>query len=197
MATEERIKRINDVISKRQRDLVVVLENIRNTHNANAIIRTMDLMGIQNLYIINTLNEPFPINTAISTGAEKWITIKQFFSVSECIKELKKNNLKIYTTHLHAEATPIKEVNFSQPVAIVFGNEKEGVSDRMLKESDGNIFIPMRGMVKSFNISVSVGIILYEAISQRKNSGYIRKGKLLESEKKELFNNWIFNRRNT
>ncbi len=196
MATEERIKRINDVLNNRQKDLVVVLENIRNTHNANAIIRTMDLIGIQNLYIINTLQEPFPINTAISTGAEKWITIKQFFSVKECVKELKKNNLKIFSTHLKAEATPIDKVNFSQPVAIVFGNEKEGISDQMLKESDENIFIPMRGMVKSFNISVSVGIILYEAISQRISSGYLDKGKLSESEKQELFNNWIFNRRN-
>ncbi len=195
MATEERIKRINTVLAQRQRDLVIVLENIRNTHNANAIIRTMDLMGVQNLYIINTLQEPFPINTAISTGAEKWITIKEFFSIKECIEELKRNNLKLFTTHLKAQAVPVSDINFSQPVAIAFGNEKEGLSERMLKESDENIFIPMRGMVKSFNISVSVGIILYEAIRQRISSGYINKGSLLEEEKKELFNNWVFNNR--
>ncbi len=195
MATEERIKRINTVLAQRQRDLVIVLENIRNTHNANAIIRTMDLMGVQNLYIINTLQEPFPINTAISTGAEKWITIKEFFSIKECIEELKRNNLKLFTTHLKAHAVPVSDTNFSQPVAIAFGNEKEGLSERMLKESDENIFIPMRGMVKSFNISVSVGIILYEAIRQRISSGYIYKGSLLEEEKKELFNNWVFNNR--
>ncbi len=195
MATEERIKRINSVLNQRQSNLVIVLENIRNTHNANAIIRTMDLMGIQNLYIVNTLQEPFPINTAVSTGAEKWITIKQFFSIEECVNELKKNNLRLFTTHLKAEATAIDKVNFSQPVAIAFGNEKEGLSDRLLRESDENIFIPMRGMVKSFNISVSVGIILYEAIRQRISSGYIEKGSLSEKEKEELFNNWIFNNR--
>ncbi len=194
MATERRIARIRDVLDKRQSDLIVVLENIRNTHNANAIVRTMDLMGVQYLYIINTINEPFPINTSVTTGAEKWIEIKQFFSVKDCVNELKKNNFKIYGTHLKFDAEEIDNVNFADRVAIVFGNEKEGVSSEMLKYCDKNIYIPMRGMVQSFNISVSVGIILYEALKQRKEKNYLEKGKLSETEKTFIYNRWIANK---
>ena len=194
MATDKRIERIKSVLNNRQSDLVVVLENLRNTHNANAIIRTMDLMGIQYLYIINTLNEPFPINSAISTGAEKWVEIKQFFTVSSCVKELKDKGFKIYGTHLKSEAKEIDKVDFADKVAIVFGNEKEGVSEEMLSYCDENIYIPMKGMVKSFNISVSVGIILYEAIKQRKEKKYIEKGKLSAKEKDFFYNRWILNK---
>ncbi len=194
MATEQRIKRINTVLNNRQADLVVVLENIRNTHNANAIIRTMDLTGVQYLYIINTLNEPFPINTSISTGAEKWIEIKQFFSVESCVKELKEKGFKIYGTHLKSEAKTIDRINFAEKIAIVFGNEKNGVSEEMLKYCDENIYIPMKGMVKSFNISVSVGIILYEAMKQRMEKNYFEKGKLSEKEKTSFYNRWIINK---
>jgi len=194
MVTERRKKRINKVLNNRQGDLVVVLEDIKNSHNANAIIRTMDLLGVQYLYIINTSQEPFPINSSISTGAEKWITIKQFLSVEACINELKNKNFKIYSTYLKGDSVEVDKAKYDDRIAIVFGNEKQGVSEEMRKYSDLNIYIPMRGMVKSFNISVSVGIILYEAIRQRKIKKYFKKGELKEDEKDNIYSNWIINK---
>ncbi len=190
MVTENRKKRIEDVLSKRQGDLIVVLENIRNIHNINAIIRTIEGMGIQNLIVVNEYMEPLSINEAISTKADKWITIKQEFEIEPVLKELKENGFSIYTTSLGENTEEVYNVDYSKKVSIVFGNEKEGVSDKVLKYSDKLIKIPMRGMVKSFNVSVSVGIILYEAIRQREISGYIKKGGLATREKQELFLKW-------
>ncbi len=190
MVTENRKKRIEDVLSKRQGDLIVVLENIRNIHNINAIIRTIEGMGIQNLIVVNEHMEPLSINEAISTKADKWITIKQEFEIEPVLKELKENGFSIYTTSLGENTEEVYNVDYSKKVSIVFGNEKEGVSDKVLKYSDKLIKIPMRGMVKSFNVSVSVGIILYEAIRQREISGYIKKGGLATREKQELFLKW-------
>ncbi len=190
MVTENRRKRIEDVLSKRQGDLIVVLENIRNVHNINAIIRTIEGMGIQNLIVVNEYMEPLSINEAISTKADKWLTIKQEFDIEPVLKELKEKGFSIYTTSLGEDTEEIYNVDFSKKVAIVFGNEKEGVSDKVLKYSDKLIKIPMKGMVKSFNVSVSVGIILYEAIRQREKTGYITKGGLDNKEKQELFLKW-------
>ncbi len=190
MVTEKRKERIEEVLSKRQGDLVVVLENVRNVHNINAIIRTLEGMGVQNLIVINEYMEPLSINEAISTRADKWITITQEFDTKKVLESLKSKGYAIYATSLGEKTKAVYEADFSKPVALIFGNEKDGISSKVLEYADLLINIPMKGMVRSFNVSVSVGIVLYEAIRQRELSGYIEKGKLKDIEKKKLFELW-------
>jgi len=167
MPTQRRREKIKRVLDHRQGDLRVVLEDVVNTHNASAVVRTCEAAGVMYLDVIYNQPRTFPVNEAISTRAEKWLAINLYSSTQECLTYLKKKGFIIATTALLAEAVPYTEVNFTRKMAIVFGNEAEGISDKAREMADFSIRIPMLGMVQSLNLSVSVGIILYEALRQR------------------------------
>jgi len=162
--------------------LRVVLEEVKNIHNASAVVRTCDAAGILYVDIISSSQEPLPVNEAISTRAEKWIQFKYYTSTSDCLRQLKKKGFKIAATHLSKDSLPHTALDYAQPLALVFGNESEGVSKEALSFTDYKIKIPMIGMVQSLNLSVSVGIILYEAIKQRMEKGFYKKGRLSSDE---------------
>ena len=191
MTTKERKEKVKRILSLRQPDLRVVLEEVKNTHNASAVIRTCDAAGILYVDIISSSQEPFPINEAISTRAEKWLTFQSYTSTKECLSQLKEKGFKIAATHLKANAIPYTDLDYTKPIALVFGNETDGISDEALDLSDYVIKIPMIGMVQSLNLSVSVGIILYEAMKQRKAKGYYNKSRLLNAEFETYLRDWL------
>jgi tRNA (guanosine-2'-O-)-methyltransferase len=189
--TKERIEKVKKVLSLRQPDLRVVLEEVKNTHNASAVVRTCDAAGILYVDIISASQEPFPVNEAVSTRAEKWIQFKYHTSTSECLKRLKKKGFKIAATHLSKDSIPHTALDYTRPLALVFGNEAEGISDEALSLTDYKIKIPMIGMVQSLNLSVSVGIILYEAMMQRKKKGFFKKERLPSDEFEKYMKKWL------
>lgn len=191
MPTKERTKKAKHVLSLRQPDLRVALEEVTNTHNASAVVRTCDAAGIMYVEIISASGEPFPVNRAISTRAEKWLRFNYYSSTSECLKHLKDEGFTIAATHLGEEAVPYTSLDYTEPTVIVFGNESEGISEEALKLSDHVIKIPMVGMVQSLNLSVSVGIILYEAMKQRQDKGYYANSRLSSDEFQSFLNQWL------
>jgi tRNA (guanosine-2'-O-)-methyltransferase len=191
MPTKERIKKAKHVLSLRQPDLRVALEEVTNTHNASAVVRTCDAAGIMYVEIISASGEPFPVNRAISTRAEKWLRFNYYSSTSECLKHLKDEGFTIAATHLGEEAVPYTSLDYTEPTVIVFGNESEGISEEALKLSDHVIKIPMVGMVQSLNLSVSVSIILYEAMKQRQDKGYYANSRLSSDEFQSFLNQWL------
>ena len=191
MPTKERIQKVKRVLSLRQPDLHVVLEEVTNTHNASAVARTCDAAGIMYLDIISAGEEPFPVNEAISTRAEKWLHFSYYPSASECFSRLKHKGLKIAATYLGEEALPYTSLDYTQPLAIVFGNESEGISEEARNLADHKIRIPMLGMAQSLNLSVSVGIILYEALKQRMNEGYLDTARISLKEFKTFTKVWL------
>ncbi len=172
MPTKQRITRVERVLSHRQPDLHVVLERLTNTHNASAVARTCDAAGVLNVDLIYPENEVFPVNQAISTRAEKWLHLSRFADSVECLEPLKQQGFCITATHLGPTSLTYTDIDYAQPMAIVFGNESDGISQEARDLADHIIRIPMFGMAQSLNLSVSVGIILYEAIRQRKQAGY-------------------------
>ncbi len=191
MPTKDRIKKANRVLSQRQPDLRVALEDVTNTHNASAVVRTCDAAGIMYVEIISATGEPFPINRAISTRAEKWLKFNYHTSASECLTHLKGKGFKIAATHLGKDALPYTALDYTEPMVIVFGNESEGISEKSLALSDYVIKIPMVGMVQSLNLSVSVGIILYEAMKQRQEKGYYTDSRLSPDKFQLFLNKWL------
>jgi tRNA (guanosine-2'-O-)-methyltransferase len=191
MPTEKRKKRVRDVLSHRQPDLRVVLENITNVHNASAVARTCDASGILYIDIIHSRPDPFSINESISTKTEKWLQFNHHSSTKECFQFLKKKGLKIASTHLNSDAIDYTLIDYTQPIALVFGNESEGVSEQALILSDYIIQIPMFGMAQSLNLSVSVGIILYEACRQRIQKGLYRKNRLPKKTYQKFWEEWL------
>lgn len=191
MPTKQRIAKVKKVLSFRQPDLRVVLEEVSNTHNASAVIRTCDAAGILCVDIISQNKELVLINEAISTRAEKWIKFHFYSSPAECFDSLKKKGFKIAATHLGENSLPYTALDYAQPLAIAFGNESEGISQEALGLADFRIKIPMMGMVQSLNLSVSVGIILYEAIKQRREKGFFKKSRLPSEEFNKYFKKWL------
>jgi tRNA (guanosine-2'-O-)-methyltransferase len=167
------------------------LEEVANTHNANAVLRTCDATGIMHIDIIGSSEDPLPINKAITTRADKWLNFHFYPTTRECVTKLKDKKLKIAVTHLSDDALFYTQLDYTQPLAIVFGNESEGVSKDALDLADYKIRIPMFGMVQSLNLSVSVGIILYEAIRQRYRSGLFDGPRLSPEEFEEYLDRWL------
>ena len=191
MPTKERTEKVERVLSFRQPDLRVVLEEVTNTHNASAVARTCDAAGILYLDIISSDREPLPVNKAISTRAEKWLHFTYYPSTRKCLKQLKKDGFKIAVTQLGDKSFPYTDLDYTQPLALVFGNESEGISDEALKLADYVVSIPMFGMVQSLNLSVSVGIILYEAIRQRLRKNEKRQSPLSKKEFDTFRKQWL------
>ena len=191
MPTKERIEKVKRVLSLRQPDLRVILEEVKNTHNASAVVRSCDAAGILYVDIISADEEPFPVNEAISTRAEKWIQFQYYTSASDCLNSLKKEGIKIAATHISEDSLPYTDLDYTQPMAIVFGNEAEGLSEEALALADYKIKIPMIGMTKSLNLSVSVGIILYEAMKQRREKGLYNEKRLSPDEFNAYMKKWL------
>jgi len=182
MPTKARIKKIEKLLSLRQPDLRVVLEEVTNTHNASAVIRTCDAAGVHHIDIICSEAEPLPVNKAISTRADKWLNFSHYSSTKECLWNLKAKGFKIAATHLKKDAVSYTSLDYTQPIAIILGNESQGISEEACRQADYIIKIPMFGMAQSLNLSVSAGIILYEAVKQRLEKGYYGKIRLSPEE---------------
>ena len=189
--TPERHERLTSVLNKRQGDITIVLENVSDPHNISAVMRTADAVGLQDIYILNT---KIPMHkkwgAKSSSSAAKWLTIHQHENAKECFEELRKNYSKILTTHLSSDAIGLCEIDMTQPIALVFGNEHSGVSDDIRALADGNFIIPQVGIIQSLNISVACAVTLYEAFRQRTNAGQYNQQRLDDVRYNELYNQW-------
>ncbi|MBS1516085.1 MAG: RNA methyltransferase [Bacteroidetes bacterium] len=175
------------VVEKRQDDLTIVLENIHDPHNVSAILRSVESVGIDEVYLIYNTNKFPRIGRVSSASANKWVTLNKFKTVEECYGILKEKGFKIYTTHLaeNTENASLYDLDFTERCAIVVGNEHAGVSEEAVRLSDKNFVIPMYGMIQSLNVSVSAAVCLYEALRQRQVKGmYERKFSETELNKK-------------
>ena len=191
--TPERSDRLTSVLNKRQPDLTVVLENVFDPHNISAVMRTCDAVGIQDIYILNNKIPPHrKWGDKSSSSAAKWLTIHQFTDAHECFAALRKQYQKIYTTHLSNDAVSLHELNLTQSVALVFGNEHSGVSDEIIAMADGNFIIPQVGIIKSLNISVACAVSLYEAFRQKNNAGHYKATRLEGEKLDSLKSSWGF-----
>ena len=191
--TPERFDRLTNVLNKRQPDLTVVLENVFDPHNISAVMRTCDAVGIQDMYILNNKIPPHrKWGEKSSSSAAKWLTIRQFTDAHECFAALRKQYKKIYTTHLSTNAISLHELNLTESVALVFGNEHSGVSEEIIAMADGNFIIPQVGIIKSLNISVACAVSLYEAFRQKNNAGHYNVCKLEGEKLDSLKTEWGF-----
>jgi tRNA (guanosine-2'-O-)-methyltransferase len=190
--TPERIKRIRSVISNRQFDLTVVMENVFDPHNISAVMRSCDAVGVQELYVLNTRIPPHKKwGTKSSASAAQWLTVYTFTNVVDCFAALRKKYQKIYTTHLASASVSLFELDLTQSIALVFGNEAEGLSAEVCQYADGNFLIPQVGMVRSLNISVACAVTLYEAFRQRWQAGYYQQADRFQAQKNVLEKLWL------
>jgi tRNA (guanosine-2'-O-)-methyltransferase len=172
----------------------VILENVFDPHNVSAVMRTCDAVGIQEVYILNDKIAPQKKwGYRSSSTASEWLTVHQFTDIVQCFTEVKKKYEKVYSTHFTNEANDVFDLNLTESIALVFGNETLGVSDEVLRYSDGNFVVPQVGIIKSLNISVACAITLYEAFRQKRQRGQYRSPRLDAAESDSLRKKWGLN----
>ena len=194
--TPERLQRITEVVSNRQLDLTVVLENVHDPHNIAAVLRSCDSVGIGEIYGLYT--DPtidldhFKMGKKSSSGARKWVDVYLFDDPEKCFSAIKTKYQRIIATHLgEGDAVDLYDVDFTGSLALLFGNEHEGLSEVALDYADQNFVIPQAGMVRSLNISVACAVTLYEAMRQRRKKGlYDNHSATLPSSHKDLLNEY-------
>jgi tRNA (guanosine-2'-O-)-methyltransferase len=191
--TEERFNGLHRVLQQRTRHLTIILENLYDTVNANAIMRTMDCFGIQDLHVIESVNQFKTDKKAkAGRGSLKWVDVHRYpeneKASENCIKNLKEKGYKIVATSPHATKT-VSEIDYSQPIAFVFGNERDGISQTIIKNADELIKIPMYGFAESFNISVCAALTIQEA--RKKLESEKINFHLSETEKQTLYVKWL------
>ena len=192
--TPERYKRLTTVLSHRQPDLTVVLENVFDPHNVSAVMRTCDAVGIQEVYILNNRIPPHKKwGYRSSSTAAEWLSIHQFTDAEKCFTAIRKRYQKIYTTHLSDDAVDVFKLDLTQSVALIFGNETYGVSEDIRHFSDGDFIIPQVGVIKSLNISVACAVTLYEAFRQKTAKGHYLQPRMPEAELQNLYEAWGIN----
>jgi len=191
--TPERKERLLKVLNKRQANITVVLENVFDPHNISAVMRTCDAVGIQDIYVLNTkIPRHKKWGARSSSSAAKWLTIHQFSDAQACISDLKSKYETLLTTHLTSDAKPLYTIDFTGSVALIFGNEHEGVSEEIRNLADGNFIIPQLGIIRSLNISVACAVTLYEAFRQKQNAGHYSTRNLPHERFEALLSHWGF-----
>lgn len=169
--TPERSEKVKRVVDKRQEG-IIVLEDIHDPHNAQAVIRSCDCFGFHTVYIIFENEKQFnatKMGKLASSSANKWLDYKYFTSTKECYAELKKNGYTSYATILDEEAQSIYDYDFTEnkKIALVFGNEHAGISEYAAEHTDHKLYIPMNGMIQSLNLSVTAAVCMFEVTRQR------------------------------
>ncbi len=188
--TPERLAKITAAVKARQFSLRVVLENIHDPHNVSAIFRTCDAVGVPKVTLLYNI-EQFPkISKTSSASSVKWVEKEKCDNVEECFNNLRAQGFKIIATALNEKAKNLYDLDLTQKVAIVMGNEHRGVSDEVLQYADEIMYIPMRGMIQSLNVSVATAVILYEAQRQRAEKGMYDKSELSDDELEKIIDEW-------
>ena len=189
--TPERLAKFTRVANHRRFDLTVILENVHDPHNISAVLRSCDAVGIAEVFVIDDhVKYNQRKGNKSSSSANKWVQVNSFTNHDECVKAVRAKYQRLLCTHLATDAVELYDNNFSKgSLALVFGNEHEGVSKELLAQCDGNIFIPQIGMISSLNISVACAVTLYEVFRQRKNNDESE----MQPQRNALLHQWLNN----
>jgi len=191
--TSQRAARIDAVLAQRTRYLTVIAEDFHDPHNASAILRTCEGLGIQDIHAVENFNTFKPRRGAAS-GSAKWVTLhhynhEQQDNTRACYHKLRSQGYLIVATTPHVSAFPPEAIPLDQKLAIVFGSEHYGISERALVEADLKLKIPMVGFIESLNVSVSAALCLY--ILTRRLRQLEIDWQLSDREKLDLRLDWI------
>lgn len=187
LLSDERIAVLDSAVTRRLGRLAVVLENLHDPFNGAAVLRSAEAHGVQRVFVAET-TEPFRISSRVTGGTDKWLDVSRFVDVEQCLREVKKAGFTTAAAHPRG-TVGLEQLDVGQPLALVFGNEHEGLTDRALALCDVRYRIPMAGMVESLNLSVSTAISIY-ACARRIRERLGREGDLDEADQKRLRARW-------
>lgn len=192
--TENRRNKFNEVLNHRTRHLTIVLEDIYQSQNASAVLRSCDLTGVQDVHIIENKN-PYDINPDVVVGSTKWLNLTKYneksFNTLDAFDALRAKGYQIIATSPHKDGFTPENLPLEKPIALVFGTERTGLTSEALSHADGFIRVPMVGFTESYNISVSAALLLYTLTSRLRKTNFC--WQLTDAEKDELMLHWCRN----
>lgn len=148
-----------------------MLENVHDPYNIGAVLRSCDAVGIREIFVLYTeeslLTNELSIGRRTAMGTQKWVDVNFYTNLEACMEAVTSRYDQLFTTHIEPECKSIYDLDLTENVALIFGNESDGLSPEILKYSTGNFIIPQLGMAQSLNISVACAISVYEAMRQR------------------------------
>jgi tRNA (guanosine-2'-O-)-methyltransferase len=186
--SDERRERIERVLSQRTRSVTLVLDNVHDPHNQAACLRSAEALGIQDVHLIVPEGK-FKPHHKIARGTDHWLDVLTHESAAQCMAHLKSRGYLVAGGALGAGSVSLMQIDFTKPVALVLGNEHEGLSGELLQSCDILYRIPMIGFVESFNVSVSAAISLFHAVTSRA-ARLGSNGDLTADQKQELRQRW-------
>jgi tRNA (guanosine-2'-O-)-methyltransferase len=192
--TPDRLQLFEKVLQYRTSYLTVVLEDIYQSQNASAVLRSCDCFGVQHVNVIENRNT-FNVNKEVALGSSKWLSIRKFSETNNnslnAVKTLKNEGYRIIATSPHKNDKTLEDFDLTKgKAALVFGSELPGISDTIMKEADEFVKIPMFGFTESFNISVSAAITLHHLTGKLRDSATIN-WQLTSVEKENIMLEWL------
>lgn len=188
MLTPERIARIDGVLAARLGSITAAVEDTYDPHNAAATLRTCEALGLQELHVI----EPqlrFSAAKGVTRGAHRWLDMHRWPNADVAVNALHARGFRVYATLPDAKVS-IEDVDVSSPVAVIFGNEHDGVSQTAIAACDASITVPMFGFTESFNLSVTVGLAM-SRLAMRRREALGAQGDLDEARRLRLRARWF------
>lgn len=176
--TPNKVEMFNRIAAQRTKHLTIALENIYQEHNASAVLRSCDCFGLQEMHVIEK-GFQYSVQRDIALGAGRWVDLFNYNlgenPTDDCLLNLKNSGYKIVATTPHTNSFTIHDIPIDQPLAFFFGTERRGLSEEVINRADYHLKIPMYGFTESFNISVSVALVLQVIRDRLEKSNYIWK----------------------
>ena len=191
--TARRRQRMDEVLAWRTRYLTVALEDVYQPHNASAVLRSCEILGIQDVHVVESTNR-FRPNKGVALGAAQWLTLHHYRGQAGetarcCLRQLKAQGYRVVATTLRADSVPLSKLSLDRPLVLVFGTEEEGLSREAHDLADTFLKLPMFGFTQSFNVSVTVALCLYDLTRRLRASDV--PWQLAEAEKEDLKLQWL------
>ena len=182
---------MEQVLACRQPGLVLVIENVFDSHNLGAILRSCDAVGVMRVMMVYYIESPPEIAKTSASGALKWLSFESYRSIQSCYDVLKSDGFQILATKIDPKTEELYSYDLTRPTAIVFGNEHRGISEEAAAGADGLLYIPMHGMVESVNVSVAAAVCLFEAMRQREAKGMYTEPQLSQEVLRSELQTWM------
>jgi tRNA (guanosine-2'-O-)-methyltransferase len=166
LVTEDRRARLREVIAMRLASVAVVFDRPYDPHNGAAVLRSCEAFGVQQLHVVERQGTPFAVARSVARSAEKWVEVTRHVSAASVVTWSRASATPLVATHPDGEVLP-EDLARMPRVALVLGNERDGIRDDLAAACAARVRVPMRGLVESLNVSVTAAILLYAATRGR------------------------------
>lgn len=172
--TDDKNELFDRLIRERTDYVTIVLEDLFQSHNQSAIMRTADCMGIQHVHLIENRNK-YDVSSTVSQGARDWLSLHRYFEEKDntlrAIACLRRQGYRIIATTPHTQDTLIDDLDLEKgKMAFFFGTELSGLSEKVLQEADEFVKVPMYGFTESLNVGVSAALVMYNVVQRLRSS---------------------------